>query len=279
VWAVGTDSVSSHELPNREEIQKAAREVLDLLTDRSEESRLSEAARRLSEMVLRPVASRLAGQRLLVVADGALQYVPFAMLPVPSDRAGTAPASTPLVVEHEIVTLPSASTLAVMRKELASRTPAARTLALVADPVFSVEDARVKSAARVPRTARPILAPEAETRILAHLAGSAAGPSDVPPIIPRLPFTRQEAERIRAVAAQAETFVATDFKASKATVLSDELGGYRYVHFATHGYLDSERPGFSALVLSMVDERGNPRTGFSAPTRSSTSRFRPTSSS
>jgi CHAT domain-containing protein len=84
----------------------------------------------------------------------------------------------------------------------------------------------------------------------------------VPPIIPRLPFTRQEAERIRAVAAQAETFVATDFKASKATVLSGELAGYRYVHFATHGYLDSERPGFSALVLSMVDERGNPQDGF-----------------
>ena len=149
-----------------------------------------------------------------------------------------------------------------MRKELASRKPAARTLALVADPVFSADDARVKSAAGLPPTARPILPPEADTRILAHLAGNATVTSDVPPAIPRLPFTRQEAERIRAVAAQAETFVATDFKASKATVLSDELGGYRYVHFATHGYLDSERPGFSALVLSMVDERGNPQDGF-----------------
>jgi CHAT domain-containing protein/Tfp pilus assembly protein PilF len=262
VWAVGTDSVSSHELPNREEIQRASREVLDLLTERSDEARLSEAARRLSEMVLRPVASRLARKRLLVVADGALQYVPFAMLPVPPDPAGVATASTPLVVEHEIVTLPSASTLAVMRKELASRKPAARTLALVADPVFSAEDARVKSAARVAPPGRPILAPEAETRILAHLAGNATGTSDVPRAIPRLLFTRQEAERIRAVAAQAETFVATDFKASKATVLSDELGSYRYVHFATHGHLDSERPGFSALVLSMVDEHGNPQDGF-----------------
>ena len=296
VWAVGNDSMSSHELPNKEEIQKASREVLDLLTARSDEAKLSESARRLSDMVLRPVASRLAGKRLVVVADGALQYVPFAMLPVPPDRAGVAAVSTPLVVEHEIVTLPSASTLAVMRKELALRKPAARTLALVADPVFSAEDPRVtrmsgasepgersgaqgapaservggaggakppgKEAARVPPAARPTLAPEGETRILAHLAGNAPGTTDVPLTIPRLPFTRQEAERIRAVAAQAETFVATDFKASKATVLSDELGRYRYVHFATHGYLDSERPGFSALVLSMVDERGNPQDGF-----------------
>jgi CHAT domain-containing protein len=262
VWAVGPDSVSSHELPNREEIQKASREVLDLLTARRDDGKLSEATRRLSEMVLRPVASRLAGKRLLIVADGALQYVPFAMLPVPRARAGAAVASTPLVVEHEIVTLPSASTLAVMRKELASRKPAARSLALVADPVFSADDGRVKGAARVPPPAQPILAPEAETRILAHLAGNATGTSDAPRNIPRLPFTRQEADRIRAVASQAETFVATDFNASKATVLGAELGSYRYVHFATHGHLDSERPGFSALVLSMVDEHGNPQDGF-----------------
>ena len=73
IWAVGTDLVSSHELPNREEIQKASRELLDLLTTRRDDSGLSEAAQRLSEMVLRPVASRLPGKRLLVVADGALQ--------------------------------------------------------------------------------------------------------------------------------------------------------------------------------------------------------------
>jgi CHAT domain-containing protein len=259
IWAVGTDSVSSHELPNREEIQKASRELLDVLTTHRDHSGLSEAAQRLSEMVLRPVASRLPGKRLLVVADGALQYVPFAMLPIP--RAGAAAASTPLVVEHEIVTLPSASTLSVMRKELASRKPAARTLALVADPVFSADDGRVSSASRLPAQ-KAVLAPVAETRILAHLAASPTSTSDAPLRIPRLPFTRREADRIRAVASQAETFVATDFKASKATVLGAELGSYRYVHFATHGYLDSERPGFSALVLSMVDEQGNPQDGF-----------------
>ncbi|MGH9961085.1 MAG: CHAT domain-containing protein, partial [Pyrinomonadaceae bacterium] len=37
---------------------------------------------------------------------------------------------------------------------------------------------------------------------------------------------------------------------------------YRFVHFATHGYLDSKRAEFSALVLSMVDEHGNQQDGF-----------------
>jgi CHAT domain/Bacterial pre-peptidase C-terminal domain len=31
---------------------------------------------------------------------------------------------------------------------------------------------------------------------------------------------------------------------------------------ATHGFLDSERPGLSALVLSMVDKQGKPQNGF-----------------
>ncbi|MGH9854334.1 MAG: CHAT domain-containing protein, partial [Blastocatellia bacterium] len=41
-----------------------------------------------------------------------------------------------------------------------------------------------------------------------------------------------------------------------------ELGQYRFVHFATHGYLDSEQPELSALVLSLVNDRGARQNGF-----------------
>jgi CHAT domain-containing protein len=50
--------------------------------------------------------------------------------------------------------------------------------------------------------------------------------------------------------------------ASRATALDPALGQYRYLHFATHGYLDSERPGLSALVFSMVDTQGQAQNGF-----------------
>ncbi len=53
-----------------------------------------------------------------------------------------------------------------------------------------------------------------------------------------------------------------DFQASRTTVLSGDIGQYRYIHFATHGLLDSERPGLSALVFSMVDQQGKPQDGF-----------------
>ena len=283
LWAVSASGLSSYELPKRETIQEAARQVLDLLTARGAsksgedasararriaeaDARLPEAARQLSEIVLRPVVPLLSGKRLLVIPDGVLQYVPFAMLPLPVTTGSVAGASAaPLIVEHEIVTLPSASTLAVMRRELASRPPAERGVAVVADPVFSAGDGRLPRPARAGQTETATPTPATDnSRILAHLAvnGPGAGAAASPLTIPRLPFSRREAERILAVASQAATFTATDFMASKATVTSAELGKYRYVHFATHGYLDSERPGLSALVFSMVDEQGEPQDGF-----------------
>ena len=104
LWAVTTDSITSYELPARSEIEGAARRVYDLLTARSlwaknetppqkrarvaqADAQLPEAARLLSQMILAPAAPRLKGKRnLVVVADGALQYVPFAALPLPETR-------------------------------------------------------------------------------------------------------------------------------------------------------------------------------------------------
>jgi CHAT domain-containing protein len=97
-----------------------------------------------------------------------------------------------------------------------------------------------------------------ETRIIEHLSGGPGGQL----VIRRLPFTRQEADQILAVAPAGSNFKALDFRASRSVATSGELCQYRYVHFATHGYLDTARSGLSAIVLSMIDEQGNPQDGF-----------------
>jgi len=51
-------------------------------------------------------------------------------------------------------------------------------------------------------------------------------------------------------------------QASRAAALSGQLSQYRYIHFATHGYLDAEHPNLSALVLSQVDSKGAALDGF-----------------
>jgi CHAT domain-containing protein len=53
-----------------------------------------------------------------------------------------------------------------------------------------------------------------------------------------------------------------DFSASKTTATSAELGQFRIVHFATHGLINSQHPELSGIVLSLVDERGQPQDGF-----------------
>ena len=53
-----------------------------------------------------------------------------------------------------------------------------------------------------------------------------------------------------------------DFAASKAAATSEDLGQYRFIHFATHGFLDSPNPELSGIVLSLVGEQGAPQDGF-----------------
>ena len=97
-----------------------------------------------------------------------------------------------------------------------------------------------------------------DTRIIEHLSGGPGSQLS----IRRLPFTRHEADQILAVAPAGANFKALDFRANRSVATSGELSQYRYVHFATHGYLDTTRAGLSAIVLSMVDEQGNPQDGF-----------------
>ncbi|HXG65126.1 MAG TPA: CHAT domain-containing protein, partial [Blastocatellia bacterium] len=72
----------------------------------------------------------------------------------------------------------------------------------------------------------------------------------------------REAEAIAALAPATARKVALDFDASRHTALRPELSQYRYLHFATHGFLNSQHPELSGLVLSLVDADGNPQSGF-----------------
>jgi CHAT domain-containing protein/tetratricopeptide (TPR) repeat protein len=290
VWVVTRDSLKTYELPKREQIEKAARLVYDLLTARSQskagqdaqqkqervaqaDSQLINASRELSQMVLGPMGSELGAERLVIVADGALQYVPFPALSVvsgqvsvaPRRRANGGPGMTDngpltnyksLIQDHEIISLPSASALAVQRQGLVNRKPAPNAVAVIADPVFSAADERIGALAKTVAAKQVQGDGSADTRIIEHLADNSGL------IIRRLKYTRQEADQILAEAPRAKNLRAIDFKANRATATGGELSKYRYVHFATHGYIDSERPNLSAIVLSLVDEEGKPQNGF-----------------
>jgi CHAT domain-containing protein/tetratricopeptide (TPR) repeat protein len=276
LWAVTDTALASFVLPKRAEIERAARRVHELLTVRNlhpkgedgmkAEARIARAraqypvaASRLSEMVLGPVASLLGHKRLLIASDGALQYISFAVLPVPGRHGGS-----PLVVESEILTAPSASTMAVVRRDLAGRQPAFKTVAVLADPVFDRQDPRVPGHPQILRSSQKE-EPSSNTRGLpmdlerswAEVRSVESGGN-----IPRLPFSRREADAIISHAPPGSSFKAVDFRASRATATGSELAQYRIVHIATHGVLDSRNPALSGIVLSLVDRQGKPVDGF-----------------
>jgi CHAT domain-containing protein/Tfp pilus assembly protein PilF len=251
MWAVSTDQLHAFALPPRAAIEAQAARVYELLATHRPEAELGPAAKKLNEMVLAPAASVLGNKRLAIVADSALQRIPFAML---SQSSGV----------REVVMLPSASAIAALRTQVAGRAPAPKLLAVFADPVFDPSDPRAHAGAQI-ALAQP---PDASaSRLLEHLAVTqSGGPTArlrIPRLhIPRLPFTSQEAEAILRVADDPSDLKATGFEASRAEALSGVLGQYRYLHFATHGYLDTERPELSALVLAQFDPQGRPVDGF-----------------
>jgi CHAT domain-containing protein len=262
LWVVSAAAVEAYALPPRAEIERAARRVYDEL--RSVASGPAEAraeakeAAVLSRQVLGPAAARLGTRRLVIVPDGALHYLPFAALPEPASAA--VPGGEPLLVRHEIVSLPSASVLALQRGRAAARRPAPRALVVLADPVFDAGDPRVAldppASAGAPAAAAARQEPPA--RPAARAAG--AGPLDGP--LARLPQTRWEAEAIARAVPPGEALLALGFQASRQEMLSPELARYRVVHLATHGVLDARQPELSGLVLSLVDEHGRPQDGF-----------------
>jgi CHAT domain-containing protein/Tfp pilus assembly protein PilF len=285
LWAVTPSSLRAYTLPGRAEIEAAALRAYGLLTksNQRQHTRSSElAAAELGLMLLGPVAAELGRKRLAIVSDGVLQYVPFGSLP--SHESGRArgrgserakwqgarrkqspptlsrspalPLSTrPLIADHEIVNLPSASVLATLRHEMSDRRQAARTIAVISDPVFHPEDPRVK---RTRLGAEKANGDESVTK--SDLARSAEETGLTS--FERLIHTRKEAEAIVALVPQEQGFKALDFAASRATVMNAGLDQYRIIHFATHGLLNSRRPELSGIVLSLVDETGRAQEGF-----------------
>jgi CHAT domain-containing protein len=121
-----------------------------------------------------------------------------------------------------------------------------RTLAVFADPVVESGDSRFE---------RPAAA--AESRFAALDARFSVAPD-----LHRLPSTGWEAEAIAGLVDEPERLVARGFDASLKTLRETDLGAFRYLHFATHGLIDSRYPALSALSLSTYDESGVPREGF-----------------
>jgi tetratricopeptide (TPR) repeat protein len=170
----------------------------------------------------------------------------------------------PLVVDHEIVSLPSISTLAVSRRELALRPRAKKMIAMMAVPVFENDDLPItKNAQSEEQIQKTTLSPDTNPiiRRIRDLLPASACRGDKKRWS-RLDFVEQEAKRIVALDSTNLSMIALGIQVNRALVEGGRLSEYQIRHCATHGLADSEYPGLSTILLSLFDEQGKPQDGY-----------------
>lgn len=253
LFFVSKTNLEIFELPKKAEIEAIVKPLLSSLrevpmrkvgeTDSQLNIRLANSkklfAQRnsdLSQILLKPIQSKIKDKRLLIVASDSLQYVPFAVLK-PNQAENNY-----LIETNEIVNLPSASVLSNLRK--VSKPKSSKDLTLFADPVFDLNDVRVK-------------AKVAKTQTIEQ--NSANTPRSN---LKRLEFSRFEAEAISNLFPKERKTVVLDFEANIPSAKSAEISQSRFVHFASHGLVNSETPELSGIVLSLVNEKGIEQDGF-----------------
>jgi CHAT domain-containing protein/Tfp pilus assembly protein PilF len=255
LWVVTSTGLTSYELPKQVDIETAATAFRTAITSKDDQytpQKVAEASANLGQLILQPAAAQLGNKRLLIVPDGVLHYTPFPALTI--DQTAGQNTNVPLIAEHEIITLPSASTLAILRQNYADRKPPGQTLAILADPVFSPTDERVKG------QLSPATTEQLESNNLGLNRSLRASDRGWPP--ERLRFTRQEAQTILSLFPSDSSSQKIDFDASRTTATDGSLANYQIIHFATHGLANNKNPELSGIVMSMVDDKGNLVNGF-----------------
>lgn len=255
LWVVTRTGLRSFELPARSEIEKSALRLYRTIIGKAPVTvDYQTLATSLSSILLAPAREMLANKRIAIVSDGVLQIVPFAALPSP----GVEPYE-PLIVRHEVISVPSASTVALLRRDEAGRHLAPKKVAVFADPVFDSEDDRVAklrpAVQTEPSSAKSVGDRSALADTVATASANALG-------LERLSFSRVEAEDILSLVPPQSRFAALDFVANRSNATSPELAQYQVIHFATHGVVDDAHPELSGIVLSLVDKQGQPQDGF-----------------
>jgi CHAT domain-containing protein len=169
------------------------------------------SARRLYDLLLRPLATDLEGVKTIcIVPDGALWQVPFEALLAPDGRFVASRAAT--------FYAPSIAVYARMARASAPRPATAATFLAFADPP-------------VPQTQDP--------------ARMAVRASELAP----LPDAAREVEQIARLygSRRAEVHVGSDALERR---VKESSGAYDVLHFATHGVLDDRNPMYSHLLLA-----------------------------
>ena len=209
-------------------------------------ARYTAAAYPLYQTLLAPVRDKLQARRLIIVPDDLISYVPFEALltrdvEAPAPEAVRDYRSLPYLIDDYAVSYAYSSTLLMQTTSRSRSAPRRDYLAFA--PVFSEG---------LPGGTRGLDLYEANrafdsTRTAEQATGA-------------LPASRDEVDRILNLFTDTYGFfeqltsrkarVYLEDEANEARVKASEVGQYRYVHFATHGFVNEAEPDLSGILLA-----------------------------
>ena len=212
------------------------------------------SAHALYEQLFKPVESAWSkADTLMVVADGALGQLPFALLPTasmaePQSANFEAYRKVPWLIRRIAITqLPSVSALAALRSPLPASAAATMAFAGIGDPRFSI-------ASPAPATHR-----ELEVRTLREDRQAPRGDNqDNNPAVaygldrlPPLPDTALEIREIATLLNATGDHIMLGQDASETNVKQIKLDQYRVVMFVTHSLAPGDLDGLTQPALAL----------------------------
>ncbi len=247
VWVVTKNKVTTTTLPARKDIEERVTAYRKLLRDHVSALTLDQSLTKINvlsgelyDLLFKPVEKNVRESKaLIIVPDGTLGYLPFEALVTASGHG----RNTYLAEKFAIVYGPSASALVTV-EELNWQVTSHRTLLAFGDPVLTPEN----GLSRIPSEQSSDSIPKVRSASLAEDYAE-RGFS-----LTRLPYTRDEVIGIGKLfpTDQRQLYLAADAREEK--VKSEELDDFRYIHFATHGFLDELHPGRSGILLSRAPD-------------------------
>jgi CHAT domain-containing protein/tetratricopeptide (TPR) repeat protein len=189
-------------------------------------------------LVVAPIANSISAAReIIVVADGALNYVPFAAL-----RSGMA-SDPPYLAQRLIISMTPALRLAGgSARPTADSSPRSGRVLIVADPIYTADDPRL---GRLSSAQFPVIPIHPVDVSLPRSVDSS--------ILQRLVSTGREAAQISSLYSPQDVDMLQGADATRSNVLAKDLASYRFIHIASHGIVDAEIPQLSALILGKYD--------------------------
>ena len=254
VWVLTRDATTVRTLPSRSRIQQQVTAYRKLLSERASvlnlERSLEEiekAGSALYSTLLAPLGGSIhAGERVVIVPDGVLNYLPFEALVIGSKREATGQISPTYALEKFSISYgPSASALLAIHAVTPRERLWNKSLLAFGDPVLELGGARSEGV----RAARSIEA-EASEDVDRSIPTSYDHYAERGLSLARLPFTRDEVLNIGRLFPSSKRQLYLGESATEAALRGENLDQYRYIHFATHGFLDESSPARSAIMLS-----------------------------